>query len=846
MKNLIKCLFFVVTFLCATIVMAQSSVSGTIIDSETNEPMPGVNVVEKGTTNGVSTDFDGNFSLTPKSSNAVIALSYVGYTTKEVTITGDSNLGNIKLEPSQFGLDEVNIVAFSLAIDRKTPVAVSTIRANEISLKLGTQEFPEILKSTPGVYATKAGGGYGDGRINLRGFDSQNVAVMINGVPINDMENGRVFWSNWAGLGDVTSSMQVQRGLGAAKVAVPSVGGTINIITRTTDAEMGGNVYTTLGNDGYEKFGFMYSTGLMENGFAATVSAALTEGDGYVDGTPFRGVNYFLNVSKQLNEDHKLSFTAFGAKQQHGQRQNSHLIETYRASERGRKFNSDWGYKQGQLTNSEDNFYHKPQISLNHYWTVSDRTNVSTAAYVSFGTGGGGGFSGVNKFGFANDDYRIGNFGTIDFDKIVAENEALGVEGSESILRASRNDHKWFGVLSTLDTKLTDKLTLLTGLDYRYYRGIHFTEVTDLLGGQYFLDNRDINNPNNQAKVGDKILFDNDGIVGWLGGFGQLEYSNDALSAFVSFSASNTSYKRVDRFLYLDSDPLQETDNFNFFGFGAKGGANYNLNENHNVFVNLGYFERAPFFRSVFANRNNVDVNEDAENQKITSFEAGYGYRNGKFRANLNAYYTIWQDRTEFASFQAQDGTRNFANILGVNAVHKGLEIDATFRATDQLKFTGMASIGDWRWQNNVENVQIIDENNDVVSTVNLFIADLKVGDAAQTTMALGANYKLTPETTFTVDYNYFDNLYARFDPSDRGEIAPDAWKVPAYGIFDSALRHNLKFGSFDATLTGRINNVLDTEYIADARDGAGSVAQTALVYYGFGRTFSVGAKLKF
>ena len=84
----------------------------------------------------------------------------------------------------------------SVAVDRKTSVAVSTIKAADIELKLGTQKFPEILKSTPGVYATKSGGGYGDGRINLFGFSSENVSVLINGIPVNIMENGRLYWSN--------------------------------------------------------------------------------------------------------------------------------------------------------------------------------------------------------------------------------------------------------------------------------------------------------------------------------------------------------------------------------------------------------------------------------------------------------------------------------------------------------------------------------------------------------------------------------------------------------------------------------------------------------------------------
>jgi outer membrane receptor protein involved in Fe transport len=845
MKNF-KNLLFVALFFATAAILGQTKITGTIVD-ETNQSLPGASVLEKGTTNGVSTDFDGKFTLNTKSNSGTLVISFIGYKSKQVAFSpAKANLGNVVLEEDAT-LDEIVVVSNSFAIDRKTPVAVSTIRAEEIELKLGTQEFPEILKSTPGVYATKQGGGYGDGRINLRGFNSENVAVMINGVPVNDMENGRVYWSNWAGLGDVTSAMQVQRGLGASKVAVPSIGGTINILTKTSDVEEGGNFGYSVANDGYQKFGFTYSTGLMDNGIAVSVSASQTTGRGYVDGTPFTGFNYFVNVTKKFNEEHKLSLTAFGAKQTHGQRQNRHSISTFRESERGRKFNSDWGYKDGQLTSSEDNFYHKPQISLNHYWNLSDRTFISTAAYVSFGSGGGGGFQGVNKFRFNDSEYRMGSFGTINFDKIVDENIALGTDGSESVLRASRNDHNWYGVLSTLKTDLTEELTFLTGLDYRGYTGLHFTEVTDLLGGQFFLDDSNANNPNNEAQVGDKILYDNDGLVDWLGGFAQLEYSKNDLSAFVSANVSNTSYQRVDRFNYLDSDSNQTSEKFSFTGYGIKGGVNYNLDEKHGVFVNLGYFERAPFFNAVFADRNsNTNTNDDAPNQKIISYELGYTFRSEKLTANVNVYRTNWNDRSETASFQQNDGTLGFANILGVNAIHQGLEVDFTYRATDKLKFTGMASLGDWRWANNVLDVEIFDENNEIIEVVDLYIEDVHVGDAAQTTFALGTSYQLTPETTFSIDYNHFANLYADFDPSDRGKPGPDAWKVPAFNLFDTSIRHKFKFGNFDTSIIARVNNVFDTTYISDAQDGSGSVATTAAVYYGFGRTFSVGAKINF
>lgn len=845
MKNF-KNLLLIALFFTSAIILGQTKISGTVVD-ETGEPLPGASVVVKGTTNGTATDFDGKFILNAKSNSGAIIISFVGYANKSVAFNGAGDLGTIQLEEDGAILDEIVVTATSFAVDRKTPVAVSTIKAADIERKLGTQEFPEILKSTPGVYATKSGGGYGDGRINLRGFNSENVAVMINGVPVNDMENGKVYWSNWAGLGDVTSAMQVQRGLGASKVAVPSVGGTINILSKTSDVDEGGNVKFSFGNDGYQKFGFTYSTGLNDNGFATTVSAAQTDGQGYVDGTEFSGFNYFINLTKKFNDNHKLSLTAFGAKQRHGQRQNMHSIKTFRDSERGRRYNSDWGYKQGQLTNSEDNFYHKPQISLNHDWTISDRTFISTVAYFSFGSGGGGGTGGANKFRYNNDAYRIGPLGTINFDKIVQENIQNGVNGSESILRASRNDHKWYGVLSTLKTDLNEDFTLLAGVDLRNYKGIHFTEVTDLLGGAYFSDNSNVNNPNYQAKVGDKIWYDNDGKVNWLGGFSQLEYAKDQLSAFLSMSLSNTGYQRVDRFKYLDSDPLQTSETYNFLGYGIKGGANYNLTDNHGVFFNLGYFEKAPYFNSVFANRNNTDVNGDAENQKITSYEIGYTFRGEKLTGNINLYRTNWDDRTEIATFDLQDGSRAFANILGVGALHQGIEVDFRYRANEKLSFTGMLSLGDWTWKNNVENVQIFDEQNQLVNTVNLFIKDLHVGDAAQTTASLGLDYKFTPETRFSLDYNYFGDLYADFNPSKRNKPnGPEAWKVPNYNLFDATLSHKFKFGNFETILTGRINNLFDVEYISDARDGDGSSASNAEVYYGLGRTFSFGAKINF
>ncbi|MDT0642041.1 TonB-dependent receptor [Zunongwangia sp. F363] len=861
-------------FLTSATIFAQGTLTGTVIDSETDGPLPGATVMVVGTTRGTNTDFDGNFSLNVRQNTGTLRVSFIGYKTKEVPFTiadgGTEDLGDIILVADDNALSEIVVTSYSLAIDRKTPVAVSTIKAEEIETKLGNQEFPEILNSTPSVYVTKGGGGFGDAQMRMRGFSSDNIAVMINGVPVNDMENGAVYWSNWAGLSDVTRTMQVQRGLGAAKVAVPSIGGTVNIVTKTTDAEKGGNVMASTGNDGYQKFGATVSTGLMDNGWAATVSASKTSGERFADGLQFEGYNYFLSVAKKINEDHELSFTMFGAPQRHGQRETQYTIEDYERSDRGIKFNGDWGYLNGQVVNIQDNYYHKPQISLNHYWNISDNTELSTSAYVSFGTGGGGGYAGDANLRSVNSSYRSAPYEPINLDLVVAENVANGIDGSGTIFYNSVNNHNWYGILSTLSTRITDDIELMTGLDLRYYKGEHYQEVKDLLGGQYWADDSNANDPTYLARTGDKINYYNDGIVLWQGVFAQAEYSKDDFSAFLALSGSNTSNKRIDYFTYEDSDPMQETDFENFLGFMAKGGANYNITDNHNVFANIGYFERAPDFDAVFPNNENI-VNPDAVNEKIFSIEAGYGFRSPNLRVDLNLYRTQWLDKTQVQSIVVvpedpnEEEQQYFGNLLGVDALHQGVELEFEYRPWEILTIDGMFSYGDWRWSNDVLDVQFFDENQDPIEEVDLFIEDTPVGNQPQTSMALGVNAEVLPRTFLRGNFNYFSRMYAQYDPSSRNDEDiefTDPWEVPDYGIFDVGLTHNFSFGAFDATINANVFNLLDTQYISDATDGTRRVeyvdangqdrvrlvsnAQNASVYYGFGRTYTVGMKINF
>lgn len=817
--------------LASVVTFAQSKITGTVVDAETGEGLPGASVFIKGTSNGTITDYNGAFTLSVEEKNVTVVVSFVGFKTveKAVDLSSSQDLGSISLEYGSDELSPVEVLA-SVAQERKTPVAVSAISKELILERASNQEFPELLKSTPGVYATKAGGGYGDSRINLRGFNSENVAVLINGVPVNDMENGKVYWSNWAGLTDVTKSMQVQRGLGASKVAVPSIGGTINIMTQTTDVQRGGNVYTGIGNDNYKKNSFYVSTGLSEKGWAVSLSGAKITGDGYVNGTEFVGYNYFFNISKQIGDSHTLSLTGFGAPQNHGQRQSSLSVEEVK--EYGLKYNKDYGYLDGQVVHVEDNFYHKPQFSLNHYWDINSKTELSTALYVSTGTGGGGGTGGtLQKTSEGLYDLEATR------DANIANSVENGGDGSAvGFLRASRNDHRWYGLLSTLTNETSSNLTITGGVDLRYYKGIHFSEVTNLLGADYVLDDYDVNNPNRRLKVGDKRQYHDDGIVLWEGLFGQAEYDKGDLSVFVSGAVSNTSYKRIDYYLYTPGN--QETDFESFIGFQAKGGANYNLNRYHNVFINAGYFTKAPSMSDVYLNDTN-ELNEDAKMQSIVSYEVGYGFRlNNKFNANVNLYHTTWMDR----SFVESLGNGNTANLSGVDATHMGVEVDMKYKPVKSFTLTGMVSLGDWTWKNDVRNVYVYDDDRNVVAgPIDLYISGLKVGNSAQTTAAIGANYEFLKGFKIGANLNYYADNYKDYDPNDVTD--PDEKStvlvvVPEYYNLDLNANYKFKIGNLNATAYGNVNNVLDAEYITDWSSYG--------VYVGTGRQWTTGLRINF
>jgi len=377
------------------------------------QEMIGANVQVTGTTLGAVTDVRGNYTITgvPAGSHQ-LRVTFIGYQTAEgsaAVTAGKTTVVDFALTPTMIITKGISVFA-DRAKERETPVAFTNIQKQEMVQRLGSRDIPLVLTTTPSVYATSSGGGAGDARMNIRGFDQRNVAIMINGVPINDMENGWVYWSNWDGVSDATSSIQLQRGLSAVNLATPSIGGTMNIITDPSAQSAGIIARQEIGSGGFLKTTVSTASGLLNGKFSVNGTVVRKTGDGIVDATYTDAWAYYLGAAYNLNTNNRIELYAMGAPQMHGQNSNKQNIgvfnkefalglegydpaaaDKYVESSSGVKYNQNWNavsssYAGKQYWNGKthdrqasdvlyerENYYHKPIVNLNWYSKLSDK-----------------------------------------------------------------------------------------------------------------------------------------------------------------------------------------------------------------------------------------------------------------------------------------------------------------------------------------------------------------------------------------------------------------------------------------------------------------------------------------
>ena len=738
MKKII--LSSVLLFLLLTLpvsLFAQATVAGRVTDAETGQGLAGANVIIEGTSIGAAANATGDYSISdvPAGTQTVTA-SVIGYASSSTTVNVPSSgsvTTNFALSGEAIELSGLEVLASRA--DERTPVAYTNVTKADMEFRLGSQDIPMSLNTTPSVYATQQGGGAGDARINVRGFNQRNVAVMINGVPQNDMENGWVYWSNWDGVGDV-ASIQMQRGLSAVNLATPSIGGSMNIITDPTALSSGGKFRQEIGAGGFVKTTLNYNTGLIGDKMAFSGTIVRKTGDGVIDKTWTDAWAYYFGASYAMNETNRFELYAVGAPQRHGQnlyKQNLGAYDSDFAASVdgydtgalgsdgqfrdegeangigfGRTFNQNWApvsssyqgkqywYMYGAKTvdrhspdflNERENFFHKPLVNLNHYLTLNSKMRLSSILYWSGGSGGGTGTYGKIPTmdadeNLGDDDYKFyyGRSPWVrDWDALITMNSGSDATVYVDKTALSRDPGQSVGILrNSINRQNTYGLISKLNLDMSDALKLQLGVDWRMAGIEHAREVRDLMGGDYYIDFADDNYSSGKQVK--LGDI--IAYHNETTVDWIGFFAQGN----------YTAGPISA------YGMAGFSSIAYSYQDHFTVAdekivadpISTMQFKGGAMFdlnesMSVFANfglsekppiMDNViyfdgTVASDPANEKFQSMEAGANYSSGMFAVKTSYYNTDWQDRNLTKAVTSGQGSSGDTDVIFLSGINQ-------------------------------------------------------------------------------------------------------------------------------------------------------------------------------
>ena len=757
-------------------------------------------------------------------------------------------------------LQEVTISAI-FPDSKRSPLRLTAVDNATIKSKAASRTYPELMKGIPGLYATSESGSYGDAKLNIRGFRQENIAVMLNGIPISGLVSGSMFWNNWMGLADATYAIQLQKGTGSSMLTDGSVGGTVNIITDASAERFGGEAGVYAAGYGTVKAYAKISSGQLPKGWALNLMASYVGGRGYVDATDVSSFAYMLNVSKRFHDGHTIIFTALGSPENHDQRSTRLSLNEVRGH--GRSYNKNWGWRDGKAFNLSSNSYFKPYFTLQHIWNGDGRLSMKNSLYLAIGNGGGrwSETKGAPLTSYIKDSQ-------LDWDGIALANsdgpltDAPGLpDGNEArnILSKYMAGHTQAGAISSAEYRITPAWTLGAGLHYQYYTTWEREQITDLLGADWWYEDYEhkslagLAGRNPVKHEGDFVRTDNGKITHHGTAYLTAAFSSEKVNANMGVSVFGSANRRWDRYNYTGDDIY--SDIAGGVGASVKAGVLYRPGKGHSIYINGGWYSRLPYASVYFSSGNN-EVTKGVKNEQNFLGEIGWRYVWNRGGMELTAYTAYWKNKSLMSDPYRQDDAYDTRYMItGLDAFHCGIEAEAFHRLTEWLKISAFASIGNWTWQNDVQAVIYDDYTRQEIGQMNVYCGGLPVGDAPQTQLGAAMTVELGAGFTVNADWQFNDRMYADFDPAartDESDRSP-SYRIPSYHLLGATVSWSRQkiFGEAGNGRTGMTlfvsgSNLLDTMFIERGKDGASHDIDTFRGFWGFGRTFSFGMRLSF
>ncbi len=802
-----------------TIISAQSTISGTLQDANTLNVLEGVIVAIEDGTNSTITDDKGNFILNDISGDQITLIftsNFKVISTQIVKITGASTeLGIIKVDTGDVIFDESDIPTVVLGD--------ADLDGNSNS----GQDISGVLTASRDRFLNTAAFGFGVARFRIRGYDNLNSNVYLNGVPINDLENGRAYFGQFGGLNDVMRGREISNGLSALSYAYGGIGGGTNIDTRASNQRKQTRVSYAISNRSYtNRVMVTHNTGMMKNGWAFSFSGSRRWAqEGYNPGSSYDAYSYFLAADKKYG-DHVTSIIFQGSPSKRGK--GGTAVQELKDLAGTNYYNPYWGYQNGKKRNSRIGISHQPMVFLKHEWNMTENSTLSAVVNYQWGRNGGTALNWFNARDPRPDYYqRLPSFirneemasivenslrtneseRQLDWDLFYTANRnnpfslyeenLLGtdLEGqtgnwSQYIIEERRYDTKIANANITSTNVINDNLTITGGVRYSHYTQHNFKVLDDLLGGDFWVDvNRfaigngnpdaihyNLDTPNRLIQEGDTFEYDYDANIrkgmGWLQG----SFTTRKFDFFAAGKVSNTSFWRTGNYKngFFPENSLGDSEKQNFTNYDLKGGVTYKINGRNYLYANGSYGTRAPFFRNSFvAARKRNDLVPNLKSETIQSIEGGYLMKSPNLKARATAYFTEFKDQTKilFAFSEFLLRRADFASVIltDIDQRHTGVELALEGKILPGLTAFGVASMGQYIYTSRPSAYVSLDEAAGfIVEDETIYQKNYYVGGTPQNAFAVGLSYN-SPKFWFAnLSLNHFNNAWLDFNPLRR------------------------------------------------------------------------------
>lgn len=809
MKKIIISTLFVMQVVFA-FGQSNTGVSGKVVDSKTQKPMQSVIVSIQNTNLTQLTDSNGKFSFNKvEVGNQLLRIRTNGY--KEQLL---------QIEITEGQLLDLGVVALEEDITTEQQSTLITITDNDLSDdNSGSESTAGLLQASKDVFQQAAAYNFGQARFSVRGIDNEYSSVLINGVSMNRVSDGRPQYSNWGGLNDATRNQEFTDGSKPSDYTFGGIAGTQYMTTRASVYRPGTRISFLSTNTNYN-FRAMatFASGMDKNGWAYVVSGGRRWAqEGYFDGTDYAANSLFASVEKKINDKHSINFTSIYAQNRRGKNSpNTQEVNDLTSF----KYNSYWGMQEGEKRNSRVKEVEEPIFTLSHYWKFNTKTRLHTNLSYQFGQIGNSRIDyqkadnpdpnyykklpsyyttlfSYDSNGVATYTPDLAGAATaktnflanpqLDWTTMYRVNNENIANGSRYVLYEDRTDDKTIIANTILSSQLADNIVMNAGASFTKSNSANFQNLIDLLGGTHFNDidtfgttedqqQPDLNNPGRTVVVGDKFGYNYNINATKIDAFTQFKFTYDKIDFYLSQSFTRSSYQRDGLYKngYYPDNSLGKSEKQNFDNFGFKGGATYKITGQHYFDVNAVYMTKAPNTKDVFPNaRLNNDITDNIKNETIKSVDASYIIRMPSLKARFTAYFNETENTTDISFYYADNvslGNGEFVSevVTGQNKRNKGIEAGLEYQITSTIKATAVAAYGDYTYTNNPNLAIHADGVTSDIFNGDTYMQGYKQAGMPQQAYSGGLEYRDPKFWWIGANANYLSNNYLDVAPLIR------------------------------------------------------------------------------